>query len=265
MPRPNPGVAADQELARSGDAAEPCRDVDRVAERREIELVLRSEDADECRSGLEPDPDADASSREVGRLDLLEDLARGEDRSFGVVRAGDDRDEQRHDAVTEELVDDAAVPVDGAGSDAVEALEQAPELGGRRVLGDPGRATDVGEQDADLDFGAARHLCQRSEAQVAQQRTHARLPVHDDRGRELAGPMERRRADLAPRRRRDEPPPATDLPERIVLAGQDRPPLLGAPGLVVLLGRRLDVGFGHLEADGSPSNMTIRRRARMRA
>jgi hypothetical protein len=46
-------------------------------------------------------------------LDGRQDRAAGIDRAHGVVLARDERDEQGHHAVTEELVYDPAVGIDG--------------------------------------------------------------------------------------------------------------------------------------------------------
>jgi hypothetical protein len=63
-----------------------------------------------------------------------------------------EREVQRHDLITDELLDAAVVLDDGGRRDRVEAVEQTAELGGRHPLGHARRAADVGEEKARLDL-----------------------------------------------------------------------------------------------------------------
>src|SRR5437867_506456 len=151
-----PGRGADQQLARAGVGSEAGRHVDGIAEGREVEAIVGADRPDEGLAGMDADADLDAAGDERPVLDGAKHGLAGLDRPDRMLATRDHRDEQRHDPVAEELVDGPIVLVDRLRRPVVELLDEPPKLARRRPLGDPGRAPDVGKEDADLDLGAAR-------------------------------------------------------------------------------------------------------------
>ena len=90
---------------------------------------------------------------------LGEELTRGVDRRRGVVEPAHPRDEQAHDLVPDELVDDRLAVHEDAGGDLIEAVEQVREVARRHPLGHAGRAAHVSEQhrSRDRSGGSLRH------------------------------------------------------------------------------------------------------------
>src|SRR6478752_251187 len=159
----------------------------------------------------------------------------------------DERDEQGHDAVAEELVDDPAVLVDRDSGRTVIRLDQAVELRSRGSLRQAGRAADVGEDHADRDLGAAGLTCHLAETDLAQRWVVGHRAVPEEARERPTDAMERGCADLAARRRRDVAPSRSHLEQRGIRPGQEPSPQRG---------RRIFVA--HLVAhgsDGSPSTL----------
>src|SRR5918996_6383621 len=119
-----------------------------------------------------------------------------------MVASGEARDEERHYAVAEELVDDAIPFVDYPGRRPVEARHQARELLRQHALGDRCRPADVRKQHRDLDLGAPRVLVNRADAKPTEPSVQWRRAAADSPHQDAAGPTERRIAELAARRRR---------------------------------------------------------------
>ena len=149
------------------------------------------------------------------------------DRSLGVVLARDDRDEEGHDAVTEELVDDAAVVVDGPRRRAVVRLEESPgsPLPTERSASPVEPRTSAKRMLISI-FGAAGALRERAEAGLAEERVAGHRPVPEQASQGPADAVEWGTADLAARGRRQAAPEAPGPSQGGVLAGQEGPPLL---------------------------------------
>jgi hypothetical protein len=80
----------------------------------------------------------------------------------------------------------------------IEVLDEGPELRGGRPFGDAGRASDVREQDADLDLGATRDLPDLAETGIAEERVRAGRAVHDDTRQHASEAAKGRSTQLAP-------------------------------------------------------------------
>src|SRR4029077_2019943 len=84
-----------------------------------------------------------------------------------VVRTGDAADEQCHDLVANELVDDCVVGDEYARDRPIEAIHQLGEVGRVGALTQSGRPTYIREQDGDVDLRAAgRQLLAARRAEV---------------------------------------------------------------------------------------------------
>ena len=81
--------------------------------------------------------------------DILDQLERGADCSFGVVLTGNRRAPHGHHRVTDELLDDAAVTFDGEAGDAEVLVEGVPDCLGVTVLRERREADQVDEHHAD--------------------------------------------------------------------------------------------------------------------
>ncbi len=194
-----PCRAADKQLSAAGRAAQACSDVDGVAECGEVELLAAPDRAHERLAGMDAGTDHQSLCRQAVALDPFEDAPRGPDRADRVVVARDERDEQRHHAVAQELVDHAAVRVDRRRGRSVVRLQQLAKRRGRRPLSERRRAANISEHDADLELRAARMLHQRPEAGSTQQRVALGRPVPKEPGERPTDAMEWRGTDLASR------------------------------------------------------------------
>ena len=140
---------ADEHPAFGRQPLQPRGDVDDVTHRR---VVGARERADENLTRVDPDPQLD-----VGDGRLLGDeppqrrvhLESGAHRAFGVVLVRDRRAEQRHDRVTEHLVDPPAEALD-IGHQAFErGVDESFDLFRVTELGEGRESHHVGEQDGD--------------------------------------------------------------------------------------------------------------------
>ena len=145
------GGAADQHPAGRRQRLQPGGRVDDVAHRR---VVRAGERADQHLAGVDADAHLD---RRAGGGAALGDVPgkavlhpqRRPDRPFGIVLVGDGRAEQRHDAVTEQLVDASAEVVD-VGDQPFEArFDEQLDVLRVEVLGQRGVPHEVGEHDRD--------------------------------------------------------------------------------------------------------------------
>jgi hypothetical protein len=149
-----------------------------------------------------------------------------------VIGAGKARNEQRHHAVAEELVDEAARSSDGGARDADVLGDRRRVRGGADALSEPGGAADIGEQGRDLDRRAARMLLGGPEAAVAQLRVARVAPESQEGDERSADAALGREAHLAARigwQMAEQTPQADELR---VDAEEGVAPL----GVVVLLG-----------------------------
>src|ERR687891_1008812 len=148
-----------------------------------------------------------------------------------MVAPGKARDEERHGAVAEELVDDAIPLVDDPRRRAVKARHQARELLREHALGDCRRAANVRTQYRDLDLSSPGVLVNRAYAPLTDPSVQWRRALADSPHQDAAGPTERGAAELAARRRRHHPP---DAPyERRKVAGQHPSPISSGVSLAI--------------------------------
>jgi hypothetical protein len=116
-------VAAYHQLAGARRLAQPMGDVDRIADRGEAgHLIGWPEEAREGEAGVEADPDR--------QLRLAQDAPGRGQAVLGMQLLGEGGDEERHHAVSQELVDDPALITHRIGHQRVEAAEEHRELGG---------------------------------------------------------------------------------------------------------------------------------------
>jgi hypothetical protein len=153
----------------------------------------------------------------------------GLDRERGVLITGDAMEEQADHAVTHILVDHARGLVDRHAGGRVEAVEERAERGRADLLGDGGRAAQVGEEDRQRYLSAARMGGDRPEAIGADPRVAGDRPKSDQAHHAAAPAGERRLADLAARR------VGEALHERLA-AGRNRPSEQELAPVVALLG-----------------------------
>ena len=114
-----------------------------------------------------------------------------------MILAREAGDEERHDLVADELVDEAVPGVHDGGSRPVEARDQPRELLRRHPLGETGRTADVREQQRELDLRAARNLLDLPEAGAAQTAVELRGPEPERLEQDAARRVQRCRAELA--------------------------------------------------------------------
>jgi len=153
---------AGQHVARARDGDQTSGDRRRPALRHVVAPQPGADHAHDDRAGVEADPhtegnpvrahDFRAERRQPGL-----DRQRGTQRAGGVVVVARGLLEQRHHAVAEELVDGAALGVDGVEDDLERAVEDIADVFGVEPLGHRGEAGDVTEKDGDvLAHAAAR-------------------------------------------------------------------------------------------------------------
>ena len=114
----------------------------------------------------DPDPDLDPAPRgllPVEPVHQLQHLQGRPHRALPVIRVGQGRPEDRHQAVAEHLVDDPAVAADGVEHERVVAVQELDRVGRRQGLGDARERADVGEHHAGLDVLAAQRQAGRQE------------------------------------------------------------------------------------------------------
>ncbi len=147
-------LLAHHDLAGLGDAQEPRREIGRVADGRIIHAEVPADRSDHDQPGVDSHPHPELGSMgpaHVGgeRLELLLDRQRRAERPVGVILVGDGRSEQRHDPVTEELIDGPLVTVDGAENDLERPIHDRVNFLGVHPLRHRGEARDVREHDGD--------------------------------------------------------------------------------------------------------------------
>src|SRR6266511_5412159 len=147
-------LLAEEDLPDRGLRREVRGDVDRVAERREVARFVGTDDADERRAGVhtgpEWNPGAFGGSVARGAEQLLGSL----DRALGVLLTGHERDEQPHDLVAHELLDDGIALDQNLARHLVEVVHEPGEIECRHLPGELARAANVGEQHRQLDLPA---------------------------------------------------------------------------------------------------------------
>src|SRR6266545_2623479 len=152
--RPGSNLLAEEDLPDRRLRREVRSDVDRVAERREVARFVGTDDTDECRAGVhtgsEWNPGAFGGSVARGAEQLLGCL----DRELGVLPTGHERDEQPHDLVAHELLDDRIALDQNLARHLVEVVHEPGEIERRHLSGELARAANVGEQHRQLDLPA---------------------------------------------------------------------------------------------------------------
>ncbi len=116
---------------------------------------------------------------------------------FGVPFRAEHRRVHGHQLVAHELFHHAVVREDRARGGRIEAVEQRSKLGWRHLLGQFGRAPDIGEQHGDFNLGTAAVLHEGLLAGVAEVRVLRRLSLADEPHGNSAATRERRRAQAA--------------------------------------------------------------------
>ena len=175
------------------------------------------------------DAGADRNPRSAGvGVTRRDEKGAGGTHSLGrVAVAGEQRKEERHHLVADELVDATVMVEDDLGGDGIETVEDRVELRRRKPLSKGRGSTDVGEQHGELDLGAAMVTRQEREAGIAHVRTLVRLALSDHAHHRRADACEGCRAHLAARLAWDslEDPPAGSL-RRMPVGEEVAPELL---------------------------------------
>ena len=148
------GPPTDDDLAGLGDVEEPGGEIGGVAHRGVVHAQVASDRAHHHGTGVDPDAHAEVEpvyALDVGgeRLEPFLDRQRRAERPRGVVLVGDRRAEERHDAVTEELVDRPLAAVDGREDHLEDAVHDAVDVLGVEALRHCGEAGHVGEHHGD--------------------------------------------------------------------------------------------------------------------
>ena len=142
------------DLAGRGRVLQPRRQTHRVPLRRIVHAQVVADLADHhfARVEAHADGELEAAALERARIgaELLLHAERGVARAPGMVLVRDRRPEQRHDAVTGELVDGAFEAMDLFGQDLEEAVEHPMPFLGVDLLGQQHRVDQVDEQHGDL-------------------------------------------------------------------------------------------------------------------
>ena len=154
----------------------------------------------------------------------MDELDRRFDGSCFVSRPGDAPEEQPDDLVADKLVDEPIVAEDDLRANPVEDIEEASELGWSHTLGDPRRAANIGEQEADRDFRSRNPLLSEVLDAVRAHRRIARKATESDASKHRApDALEWGQAQLAARRGRDIPDHISEASHAGVLPGEDLP------------------------------------------
>ncbi len=111
------GGLGDDDAAAIGELLQPGRGVGRIADSRVVHAEVAADRAHDDQTGVEPLADLKSRGTRALKFPLVAiegpaDAEGGVDRALGVVLVGDRGTEERHDAVAQELVDRALVPVD---------------------------------------------------------------------------------------------------------------------------------------------------------
>jgi hypothetical protein len=127
------------------------RQVRRLAHRRVVHAEVRADGPHHNLARVEPDADGDGHTRRASHLggvaaDRLLHPQRGVARAHGMVLVGEGSAEQRHDAVTHDLVHGALVPVHGLHHVLDDRVQELSRLLGIAVGEQLHRALQVGEE-----------------------------------------------------------------------------------------------------------------------
>ena len=139
------GRLVDEDRARRRGGLETGGGVHDVARRHAFARIGSRVQRDQRLAGRDPDPDL-----QVALLrERLPDRERGSDGSLRVVLVGDRSAEDRHDRVTDELLDGAAEALELGAHARVVRLEQAPHVLRVHGLGSGREADEVAEEAGD--------------------------------------------------------------------------------------------------------------------
>src|SRR5439155_26778890 len=147
-------IGRDQKLARFGDRTKPSGDIDDVPKCREIPVLCAADDADVGQTGMDPHSHRQTRLREAGYPS--KQVAAGRNGSGRMLLPGDGGDEEGHDTVPKELVDDPVPVRDRHPGDIVEGLQLLAELRWGCAFREAGRSPDIREQDRYVNLGATR-------------------------------------------------------------------------------------------------------------
>jgi hypothetical protein len=144
------GRVADCDGHRRRRGLQAGRDVDCIAG--EEALATRRIHIETHKSLAGVDADTDLSSLPADarqRVDLVDQAKAGADGALGVVLVERGNSEDRHHSVTDVLLDDPAVGLDGLSGDGVVAAEEGVDHLSVVALGECGEADQVAEQRSD--------------------------------------------------------------------------------------------------------------------
>ena len=173
------------------EALEARGQVHRVADDRIFLAALRADSSGDRLTDMDADAEADRPGMaDIARLDAHEHLTRGGDGVRGLERIVDRRAENGEQAVAEELVHNAVVPIDDFDQNLEHVVKALDDLGRRSGARRRGEAADVDEHHAN-----ATHLAEFGRADREQPLDHARRDVlTEEVGHFVAG---RRRGERA--------------------------------------------------------------------
>jgi hypothetical protein len=149
------GLPADHDLSWLCQAHEPGREVGRVAHGRVVHAEVSANGAHHHDAGVEAHPYTEfhtvrATDVLLKRLQALADPQRGAERSVGMVLVGDGGSEERHDAVTEKLIDVAFVAVNCLQHDLERPVHNRVDVFGVQFFGDRREAAHIHEHHGDV-------------------------------------------------------------------------------------------------------------------
>jgi tetratricopeptide (TPR) repeat protein len=236
-PRCFDGDAADQHLARACRRGKTGSGVHGIADRGEVVVVALADAADVRHPGV--DAGADRHPWLVAVVPrLTHELLSRPDGTACMVVAGEAWNEQGHDLVSYELIDEPVPALDRASRRTVEARDEPRELLRGHPLGESRGTAHIGEEQRELDLCAARFAVDLLEAAPAEALVERRRPEAERSQNQASRCLHRRETELAARSGRD---PADELPppcEPFHVAREDPAPDLG----------RLRVALSLLEA-----------------
>src|SRR5688500_1309845 len=172
-----------------------------------------------------------------------EDGTGGLDGDRRVSTSDEAGDEEGHDPVAQQLVDEPVWLPDGVARDAHVLVDGGGVFSRRHRLGKAGRAADVREESRDLNLGATGVLLGLTEATVAQLRVRWITAVPEEAHDRAAETALRCETHFAPRIRWDVAEHLSFSKHVRVLAHEDHSPILAGDALRIGHGFRLSIAL----------------------
>ena len=170
------GLLADDDTSGGRGRLQPGGGVHDVAGRKRLPGRRVERDDGFARAHRCPDPEAELGTDPVQLLDPLERVERGANGAFGVIVVGQGRSEHRHHRVADELLHDAAEPLDAVAELLVVSPVQIPDVFGVGAIRALRRADHVNEQHRDeLPLIVGTATAQLRTARGAEPRVRRRL------------------------------------------------------------------------------------------